>query len=93
MNTLIFPFHTEVLINGFQCGEIVILSETEKAFRMSYVQKIRRGTSKVIDRKEITFWCPKSVWFNQNNFDNAGDSFDESKGPVVFNPPHFLKIR
>lgn len=88
-----FLFHTEVLMNGFQCGEIVILSETEKAFYMSYTKKVRRGTSKVIDRKEITFWCPKSVWFNDQNFYNGGDSYIESNGPVVFNPPHFLKIR
>jgi len=88
-----FPFNTEVLMNGFECGEIVILSETEKAFLMSYGKKIRRGTSKIFDRKEIEFWCPKSVWFNQDNFDNAGDFYEESKGPVVFNPPYFLKIK
>lgn len=88
-----FPYYTEVLMNGFKNDEIVILSETEKAFRMSFAQKTRRGTSKVIDRKEVTFWCPKSVWFNENNFDNAGHSYIESNGPVVFNPPHFLTFK
>ena len=90
---LIFPYHTEVVMNGFGNGEIVILKETEKAFQMSYAQKVRRGTSKVLDREEFVFWCPKSVWFNDNNFVNANDSYIESNGPVVFNPPYFLKIK
>jgi len=88
-----FPYRTEVLMNGFGNGEIVILLETEKAFKMSCAKKVRRGTSKVIDRNEFIFWCPKTVWFNDNNFENAGHSYIESKGPVVFNPPHFLNIK
>ena len=88
-----FPYHTEVLMNGFGNGEIVILSETEKAFLMSCAKKVRRGTSKMIDRNEFTFWCPKTVWFNDSNFENAGHSYIESKGAVVFNPPHFLNIK
>lgn len=87
-----FPYYTEVLMNGFGHGEIVILSETEKAFHMSFAKKKRLGTSKVTARKELTFWCPKAVWFNDKNFTNGGHSFDESKGPVVFNPPHFINI-
>lgn len=87
-----FPYYTEVKMNGFKNGEIVILSETEKAFLMSYAKEVRRGTSKVIDRKEITFWCPKTVWFNDDNFKNAGDSYIESEGPVIFNPPRFINL-
>ena len=85
-NKIKFPYRTEVQMSGFENGEIVILKETEKAFFMCYSKSIRRGTSMVSDKKEFTFWCPKSIWNNDRNFDNLND---DSK-PVVFNAPSFL---
>lgn len=83
------PFNTEVVMNGFNNQEIHILKETPKAFLMCYTKIVRRGTSMVNDHKEITFWCPKSVWFNDDNFENYGENHDP-KNPVVFNAPSFL---
>lgn len=83
------PFNTEVVMDGFNNGEISILKETPKAFLMCYTKTVRRGTSMVSDHKEFTFWCPKSVWFNDDNFVNAGQMHDSSK-PVIFKPPYFL---
>ena len=78
------PYNTEVVMNGFNNQEIYILKETEKAFLLCYTKIVRRGTSMVSDHKEISFWCPKSVWYNDRNFIYDG------KNPVIFNPPYFL---
>lgn len=82
------PYNTEVVMNGFNNQEIYILKETEKAFLLCYSKIVKRGTSMVSDHKEFSFWCPKSVWFNDRNFTNYG-KIDE-KNPVIFNPPYFL---
>ena len=84
------PYNAEVVMSGFNNQEIYILKETEKAFFMCYTKMVRRGTSMVNDHKEITFWCPKSVWFNDDNFTNSGEMHDSSK-PIIFNPPYFIK--
>jgi hypothetical protein len=84
-----FPYNTEVIMSGFNNKEIKILKETEKALFMCYTQMVKRGTSKISDHKETTFWCPKSVWFNDNNFSNSGQLHDTSK-PVIFNAPYFI---
>jgi hypothetical protein len=81
------PYNTEVIMSGFNNQEIYIIEETEKAFLMCYEKKIKRGMT--IDRKEITFWCPKSVWFNDKNFINSGNTHDSSK-PVTFKAPFFV---
>jgi len=83
------PYNTEVVMSGFNNQEIHILKETEKAFFMCYTKIVKRGTSMVNDHKEITFWCPKSVWFNDDNFTNSGQMHDPNK-PVVFNAPYFI---
>lgn len=83
------PYNTEVKMNGFNNEDIFILKETEKAFFMCYNKIIRRGTSMINDHKEITFWCPKSVWFNDKNFTNEGQLHNPNK-PVIFNPPYFI---
>lgn len=83
------PYNTEVIMEGFNNQEIYILKETEKAFLMSYTKLVKRGTSMINDHKELTFWCPKSVWFNDENFENFGDHYD-GINPVIFKAPYFL---
>ena len=83
------PYNTEVIMEGFNNQEIYILKETEKALLMCYTTLVRRGTSMVSDRKEITFWCPKSVWFSDKYFENYGHNYD-GINPVIFKAPYFL---
>ena len=83
------PYNTGVVMNGFNNQEIYIIKETEKAFLLCYTKIVRRGTSMVNDHVEKTLWCPKSVWFNEDNFSNVGPSQDPTM-PVVFNAPYFI---
>lgn len=80
------PYRTEVIMQGFNCNEISIIKETDKAFLLCYTKSIKKGTSLVSEIKEFTLWCPKSVWFNDKNFIE-----DEYKNEKIFNPPYFLR--
>jgi hypothetical protein len=84
------PYNTEVVMSGFNNKEIKIIKETEKAFFMCYTKIVKRGTSMVSDYEEVTFWCPKSVWYNDSNFRNGGHNHNPKNGSVIFNAPYFI---
>jgi len=79
-------------MSGFNNKEIKILKETENAFFMCYTKVVKRGTSMVNDFQEFTFWCPKSVWFDEKYFTNGGHNHNPKNGSVIFNAPNFLKL-
>ena len=83
------PYNTEVIFNGFNTKEIYIIKETEKAFLMSVSKSVQKGTSNLREYKEFTFWCPKSVWFNDDNF-NTIYSDGYLSETVYFNCPYYL---
>ena len=80
------PYNTEVIYNG---AEIHFIKETEKAFLLCYTTLVRRGTSKISDHVEHTVWCPKSVWANNNNFEDEKLGSEET-GRVFFKMPYFM---
>ena len=84
------PIRTEITWNGNDSSSITILGETEKAILVVVGCNKKRGTSMVSDRVTFEKWIPKSVWNNEQNFEEFRFKGD---GDLIknFKAPYFLR--